>query len=104
MSYPHPRPEIQWDRPGPWQGVSITHEIKGQRHTWKIPWDGVVTQAMAADILNVSLMSVNNWVRSGALSAIKPPGQPSVIPLRDIKSVRDVLHKYRRLRRDALGS
>lgn len=103
MSYPRSRPEVRWDRPGPFQGVTITHEINGQPYAWKIPFNGVVTQAMAADILGVSLMSVNNWVRSGALRAVKPPGQASVIPLSEIKRVRKVLLEYGRLRRDALG-
>lgn len=83
--------------------MTITHEIDGQPHTWKIPWNGVVTQAMAVDILGVSLMSVNNWVRSGQLRCIKPPGQPSVIPLSEIKRVHKVLLEYGRLRKDALG-
>lgn len=104
MSYPRPRPVVKWDRrPGYFQGVTIVHEIDGQLYEWKIPYNGVVTQAMAADILGVSLMSVNNWVRSGALKALKPPGQPSVIPLSEIKRVRKVLLEYGRLRREALG-
>jgi len=104
MPYPRPRPEIHWDRPGLFQGVKITHVINGQPHAWKIPFDGVVTQAMAADILHVSLMSVNNWVRLRTIASIKPPGQPSVIRLSDIKKVKKVLDRYGRLRRDALGS
>lgn len=104
MSYPRPRPEIRWDRPGLLQGVSITHVIDGRPVTWKIHSNGVVTQAMAADILGVSLMSVNNWVRSRTIGVIKPPGQPSVIPLSEIKRVRKVLLQYGRLRRDAMGS
>lgn len=104
MSYPRARPKIDWDAPGPWQGVTITHSIDGRIHKWAIPHNGVVTQAMAADILGASLMAVNNWVRSGVLPAIKPPGQPSVIPLAEIKKVRKVLLEYGRLRRSALGS
>jgi len=42
-------------------------------------------------------------VNSGLLLHIKPKGQPSVIPLREIKRVRKILLKHGRLRRDALG-
>jgi hypothetical protein len=48
-------------------------------------------------------MAVNNWVRSRAIKHIKPKGEPSLIPLTEIKKVRKVLLQYGRLRRDALG-
>lgn len=78
-------------------------EIEGQWYAWRIPYNGAATQAMAADILDVSLMAVNNWVRSGAVKHVKPKGEPSLIPLSEIKKVRKVLREYGRLRRDALG-
>ena len=102
--YTRLRPKIAWDGAGHFHGVSITHVIDGRPYTWKIPHNGVVTQAMAADILSVSLMSVNNWVRLKTIASIKPPGQPSVIPLSEIKRVKKVRDQYGRLRRDALGS
>jgi len=102
MAYPAPSTQVKWDRPGPFQGVTILREIDGEWYAWKIPYNGAVPQAMAADILGVSLMAVNNWVRSGAVKHIKPEGEPSLIPLREIKKVRKVLLEHGRLRRDAL--
>ncbi len=103
MAYPRPPIKVEWDRPGLSQGVTITREIEGEWYAWKIPYNGAVPQAMAADILGVSLMAVNNWVRSGAVKHIKPKGEASLIPLIEIKKVRKVLREYGRLRRDALG-
>jgi hypothetical protein len=53
---------------------------------------------MAADLLNVSIMSVNNWVRAKKIRDIKVAGQPSAIPLSEVKRVRAVLAKEKRLR------
>ena len=100
MYHQRPKPEIVWDG-GLLEGVTIIHEIDGQRYEWTIPWNGAATQAMAADILGVSLMAVNNWARSGAIKSFKPPGQPSMIPLSDIKRVRTILEEYGRLKQDA---
>ena len=103
MSYYQP-PTVTWDTGGKYQGVSITRQLEdGKKYVWRIPYNGVVTQAMAADILGVSLMAINNWVNSGLLRDIKQKGQPSDIPLREIKRVRKILLKHGRLRRDALG-
>lgn len=103
MSYDE-RPSVKWDSGVLRQGVSIARQLEdGKKYVWRIPHNGVVTQAMAADILGVSLMAVNNWVNSGLLLHIKPKGQPSVIPLREIKRVRKILMEHGRLRRDALG-
>lgn len=102
MSYYQP-PVIEWDAGGKYQGVSITRQLEdGNDYVWRVPYNGVVAQAMAADILGVSLMTVNNWVNSGLVSHIKQKGQPSVIPLREIKRVRNVLISHGRLRRDAI--
>jgi hypothetical protein len=103
MSYYQP-PIVKWDPGGLFQGVSITRQLEdGNEYVWRIPYNGVVTQAMAADILEVSLMAVNNWVNTGLLLHIKQKGQPSVIPLREIKRVHKILLEHGRLRRDALG-
>jgi hypothetical protein len=84
--------------------VTIKRELEdGNVYAWRIPFNGVVTQAMAAEILGVSLMTINNWVNSRTLRDIKAKGQPSLIPLREIKRVRSVLLEHGRLRRDALG-
>lgn len=102
--YQPPEPIVEWDKAGMRQGVSIKRQLDdGKWYAWRIPFNGVVTQAMAADILGVSVMTVNNWVNSGALPHIKPNGQPSVIPLREIKRIRSVLLEHGRLRRGALG-
>ena len=103
MSY-YQRPIVVWDAGGRYQGVSITRELEdGNEYVWRIPHNGVVAQAMAADLLGVSLMTVNNWVNSGLLPHIKQKALPSVIPLREIKRVRKILLKHGRLRRDAPG-
>lgn len=103
MAYAPPDSKVRWDRPGFFQGVTIRRQLEGQWYAWKVPWNGAVTQAMAAEILGVSLMAVNNWVRSKAIKHIKVPGQPSLIPLSEIKRVRKVLGEYGRLHRAALG-
>ncbi len=102
--YRAPKPVVEWDNPGLFQGVTIKRQLNdGKWYAWRIPYNGVVPQAMAADILNVSLMTINNWVNAGSLKHIKARGQPSVIPLSEIKRVRKVLLEYGRLNREALG-
>ena len=97
-------PTVTWDRPGPSQGVTLQRQLEdGNWYAWYVPHNGVATQAMAADILDVSVMTINNWVNAGHLTHIKAPGQPSVIPFADIKRLKVVLDEHGRLRRDALG-
>ena len=105
MAYYHPpQPVIEWDRPGWAQGVTIKRQLEdGNWYAWYYPSNGIVTQAMAADILGVSVMTINNWVNAGDLKHIKAMGQPSLIPLSEIKKVKKVLDEYGRLNRDALG-
>ena len=98
MSYPPPDPKINWDRPGPFQGVTIERCLEGQWYAERIPYNGLVTQALAAELLGVSLMSVNNWVRQGKMRHIKVTGQPSVITLGEVKRVRTILAREKRLR------
>lgn len=83
-------PEIVWDRPGFKQGVTIYRTLEGNRYAWRVPFDGVVTQAMAADLLQVSVMSINNWVRAGKLNELQVDG-PSQIPLHEIKRAKGIL-------------
>ena len=92
-----PEARIVWDRPSRWQGVTIKREINGELYAWKIPWNGVVPQAMAAGLLRVSTMAINNWVRSGKMRHIKLQGQTSVIPLKEVKRIRDLLAGGNRL-------
>ena len=99
MAYPDPGPRIIWDRPGLFQGVTIEREIDGTVYADRIPHNGLVSQALAALLLDVSLMSVKNWVRARKLRHIKVGGQPSAIPLSEVKRVRQILAKERRLRR-----
>lgn len=99
MAYPPPEAEIKWDRPGLFQGVTLRHQIDGEWYAWRIPWNGLVSQAAAAQLLGVSQMAVNGWVRSGQMRHIKVAGQPSVIPLSEVKQIKARLGRGRRLRR-----
>lgn len=98
MSYAPVDPEIVWDRPGPLQGVTLNREIGGTVYAERIPHNGLVSQALAAKLLGVSLMAVNGWARSGKIRHIKVTGQPSAIPLSEIRRVRAILAKEKRLR------
>jgi len=97
MAYSPPPPEIVWDRPGIFQGVTIRRFIEGERYAWKIPYNGLVSQAMAADLLGVSVTAVNNWVNAGKLRHIKIPGQPSAIPLAEVKRIKKLMTARGRL-------
>ena len=92
------RLEIQWSPPGLLGGVTVKRRVAGKWYEWRVPANGVVNQAMAADLLGVTRMSINNWVRAGKLKHLKIPGQPSAIPFAEIKRVKGLLQKQRRLR------
>ncbi len=98
MAYADPEPRITWDRPGPFQGVTIEREIDGTVYAERIPWNGLISQALAARLLGVSLMSVNNWVRDKKVRHIKVAGQPSAIPLSEVKRVKKILARQKQLR------
>jgi hypothetical protein len=98
MAYHDPEPRIKWDRPGPFQGVTIERVIDGTLYADRIPYNGLVSQAVMAQLLGVSLMSVNNWVRAEKVHDIKVSGQPSAIPLSEVKRIRTILAEERRLR------
>ena len=97
MYVPSPEPKVTWDRPGFLQGVTIERWLYGQWYAERIPHNGLVTQSLAAQLLGVSLMSINNWARAGKLRHIKVAGQPSVIPFAEIKRIRGILEKEKRL-------
>lgn len=97
MAYAPAPPEIVWDRPGLFQGVTIHRLIEGEWYAWKIPYNGLVSQAMAADLFGVSVTAVNNWVNAGKVRHIKVPGQPSAIPLAEVKRIKKVLTPRGRL-------
>ena len=98
MAYVNPQPRITWDRPGLFQGIKIERYLEGQWYAERIPYNGLVSQALAAELLGVSLMSVNNWVRAKKVRHIKVAGQPSAIPLSEVKRIRAVLAKEKQLR------
>lgn len=96
MSYTPAEPKIVWDRPGPFQGVTLEREFDGEVYAERIPHNGLVSQALAARLLDVSLMSINKWVRAEKLRHIKVTGQPSAIPLKEVKRMRKLLTEARR--------
>lgn len=98
MAYVDPPPRITWDRPGLFQGITIERYLEGQWYAERILYNGLVSQALAAELLGVSLMSVNNWVRAKKVRHIKVAGQPSAIPLSEVKRIRAVLAKEKQLR------
>lgn len=98
MAYVPTPPRIKWDPAGFLQGVTIERELNGTWYAWRIPHNGLASQAITAELLGVSLMSVNNWVRAGKIRQVKVAGQPSAIPLSEVKRVRKILIEERRLR------
>jgi hypothetical protein len=98
MAYATPSPRIKWDGIGPLHGVTIERNVDGEWYAWRIPYNGLVSQALAAELLGVSLMAVNNWVRAKKVAEVKVAGQPSAIPLREVKRIKAILAKERRLR------
>jgi len=101
MAYVQSDLEVRWDHnpPRPESGVTVLRRIEDQWWEWRVPPNGIVPQAMAADILGVSLMSVNNWVRQGMMAQVKWPGHPSEIPLEEVKRIKSLLSPGGRLRR-----
>ena len=97
MAYATPRPAIVWDRPSLFQGVTIRRLIEGEWYAWKIPYNGLASQAMAADLLGVSVTAVNNWINARKMRHIKIAGQPSAVPLSEIKRIRKLLTPRGRL-------
>jgi len=97
MAYASPPPEIVWDRPGLFQGVTIRRHIEGERYAWKIPHNGLVSQAMAADLLGVSVTAVNNWINARKMRHIKIAGQPSAVPLSEVKRIKKLVTPRGRL-------
>ena len=97
MAYAPSPPQIVWDRPGLFQGVTIRRSIEGERYAWKIPYNGLVSQAMAADLLGVSVTAVNNWINAGKMKHIKIAGQPSAVPLAEIKRIKKAMTPRGRL-------
>lgn len=101
MAYPNDSLHIAWDHdpPGTRDGVTIRREIGGEFWEWRVPARSLVPQTMAADLLGVSVMAVNNWVRTGRMRQIKIPGHPSQVPLSEVKRIRQLLTPKGRLPR-----
>jgi len=97
------RLEIEWSPPGLFGGVVIRRRIAAKWYEWRVPFNGLVSQAMAADLLNVTKMSIHNWAKGGKLKYVKIPGQPSAIPFSEVKRIRMILQKQRRLPRGSTG-
>ena len=98
MAYSPPPTRVKSDGMGPFHGVSIERSVDGEWYAWRIPHNGLVSQALAAELLGVSLMSVNNWVRAKKVRHIKVAGQPSAIPLSEVKRIRAIRAKEKQLR------
>src|SRR5689334_16357530 len=99
MAYAPAPPQIEWDRPGIFQGVTLRRSIDGEWYAWRIPYNGLVSQAMVADLLGVSVTAVNNWINAGKMKHIKISGQPSAVPLSEVKRIKNLLTPLGRLRR-----
>ena len=98
MAYYQP-PRVIWDAPGFTQGVKIERLMEdGNWYAWYVPHNGIVPHAMAADILEVTVMTIHNWVTAGKIGALKWQGTPSMIPLREIKKMRKTLERERKQR------
>lgn len=65
----------------------ITVDKDGMRWTLEADAGHLVTQRVAAGLLNVSLMTVNKWVRDGALGEREYRNGVSVIPMAIIEQV-----------------
>jgi excisionase family DNA binding protein len=99
MAYSPAPTRIKWDKtPGLFQGVTIEREIDGTWYAWRVPANGLVSQAIMAELLGVSLMAVNNWVRDKRVKHVKLGAKKTGIPLSEVKRVRAILAKEKRLR------
>ena len=101
MAYPRNALWVVWDHDPPrsQDGVTIHREIGDEAWEWRVPARSLVPQAMAADLLGVTAMAVNNWVRRGQMRQVKIPGHPSQIPLSEVKRIRRLLTPKGRLPR-----
>jgi len=65
---------IRENPPGPDRGVILRRRYRGRVYERRVGPRGYVTQIEAAAILDVSLMTVNRYVRSGQLPDVKRDG------------------------------
>jgi hypothetical protein len=81
--------EFYWvgDETGTRGAKVITVDQHGMRWTLDANSTHLVTQRVAAGLLNVSLMTVNKWVREGRLGERQYRNGVSVIPMEIIEQV-----------------
>jgi hypothetical protein len=70
------------------RGARVVRTDKyGQRWQLDIPHTYVVTQRVAAGLLNVSLVTVNKWVREGKFGRKRTRNGVSVIPMAAVERI-----------------
>ena len=80
--------EFFWvGEPGSRGAKVVTTDTQGMRWTLEAGPDHLVTQRVAAGLLAVSLVTVNKWVRDGALGEREYRNGVSVIPMEIIERV-----------------
>jgi hypothetical protein len=65
----------------------IKTDPQGMRWTLDIESNHLVTQRVAAGLLDVSLMTVNNWVRAGTFGPKQSRNGVSVVPMRRVEEL-----------------
>lgn len=71
--------------PGPRGARVVRTDEHGMRWTLDIDSNHWVTQRVAAGLLNVSLMTVNTWVRRGVFGKKKLRNGVSVVPMAEVQ-------------------
>ncbi|MDX2061297.1 MAG: hypothetical protein SFV24_26020 [Gemmatimonadales bacterium] len=81
--------EFYWiDDPGGGRGAQVVKtDEHGMRWTLDVGATHFVTQRIAAGLLNVTVMTVNNWVREGRFGQTMKRRGVSVIPMTAVERV-----------------
>lgn len=80
--------EYWWDgEPEKWEAMVFRTDRFGQKWALALDSGSWVTHRVAAGLLNVSVMTIHNWVRQGKFSGVKSRKSVSVIPLREIARI-----------------
>lgn len=80
--------EFWWVGPTGQRGAQVIKtDPQGMRWTLDIESTHLVTQRVAAGLLNVSLMTVNNWVRAGTFGPKQSRNGVSVVPMRRVEEI-----------------
>jgi excisionase family DNA binding protein len=92
------RPDLikpYWENPpGPRTGLYLHRTINGREYQARVRWNESLTQIEAAAVLEVTLMTVNRWVRGGKLKDHNVRGK-SMIRLAEIKRILEERHPRR---------